>query len=198
MGAVKQTNAIYLTIADGKIVRRFLQPTADTVTRVTKENKTVHEEIYKGWSGRITDIGFKDHPDYGRFVNITITDEDGAAILQMKQGSGYAAAFLKTLPNVDLSQNVTISPSMKLDGDKKKASVFITQGGKALKWAFTKDSPNGLPELKQIKVKGKLTWDDNDICEFLEKMVNEKIIPQLQSKVITYPPKDEQLEDAPF
>lgn len=198
MGAVKQSNAIYLTIADGKIVRRFSQPTEETVTRVTKENKTVHEEFYKGWSGKITDIQFKDHPEYGRFVNISINDGKTDAILQMKSGSGYASAFLKTLPNVNFSEEVTISPSMKMEGEKKKASIFINQGGSALKWAYTKDEPNGIPQLKQVKVKGKLTWDDSDIVEFLENMVKETIIPQLKTKVLSGPPTDDQLEDAPF
>lgn len=199
MGAVKQSNAVYLTIGDGKIVRRFSQPTAESVTRTNKENKVVHEEIYKGWKGRIIDIEFKDHKDYGRFVNVTIDDGNELAILQMKQGSGYATAFLKTLPNIDLSADVLISPSMKMEGDKKKVSLFVNQGGTALKWAYTKDEPNGLPQLKQIKVKGKLQYDDSDIVEFLETMVKEDIIPVLKSKTISTPPKDDEpLEDAPF
>lgn len=198
MGAVKQSNAVYLTITDGKIVRRFSQPTAESVTRTNKENKVVHEEIYKGWKGRIVDIDFKDHKDYGRFVNVTIDDGNELAILQMKQGSGYATAFLKTLPNVDLSAEVLISPSMKMEGEKKKTSLFINQHSKALKWAYTKEEPNGLPELKQIKVKGKITWDDSDIVEFLENMVKEDILPALKSQTIAAPPKDEDLEDAPF
>lgn len=199
MGAVKQSNAVYLTIGDGKIVRKFLQPTAESVTRTNKENKVVHEESYKGWKGKIIDIEFKDHKDYGRFVNVTIDDGDGLAILQMKQGSGYATAFLKTLPNVDLSTEVLISPSMKIEGDKKKTSLFVNQHGVALKWAYTKDNPNGIPELKQIKVKGKLTYDDSDIVEFLENMVKEDIIPVLKSKTISAPPKDgEILDEAPF
>lgn len=198
MGAVKQSNAVYLTIGDGKIVRRFSQPTAESVTRTNKENKVVHEEIYKGWKGRIVDIDFKDHKDYGRFVNVTIDDGNELAILQMKQGSGYATAFLKTLPNIDLSADVLISPSMKMEGEKKKTSLFVNQHGTALKWAYTKDEPNGLPQLKQIKVKGKLQYDDSDIVEFLENMVKEDIIPVLKSKVIATPSKDEDLEDAPF
>jgi hypothetical protein len=42
------------------------------------------------------------------------------------------------------------------------------QNGSGLKWAFTKDNPNGMPDLVKIKVKGKDTWDDSDRMEFLE------------------------------
>jgi len=52
--------------------------------------------------------------------------------------------------------------------------MFVNQGGAALKWYYTKDNRNGLPELKKLKVKGKETWDDSDMMEFLEKMVAEK------------------------
>jgi hypothetical protein len=195
MGAVKNSSAIYLTIADGKIVRRFKQPTKDTVTRTTKEGKVVHEEIYDGWNGRIAGIEFRDHKDYGRFVNVMINDGEATAILQMKQGSGYAMAFLKTLPNVDLQTDVKLSPSMKVEGDKKKTSMFINQHGEALKWAYTRDQPNGIPELRKIKVKGKETWDDSEVVEFLENMVATQVIPSLQVVATTSAQED---EDGPF
>lgn len=179
MGAVKQSNAIFLTIADGKISRRFQQPTADSITRTTKTGKVVHEEFYKAWKGRIVDIKFQEHPEFGRFLNLSIEDEDGTAIIQMKQGSGYATAFLKMLPNIDLYSEITFTPSMKMDGEKKKTSVFINQNGETVKWAYTRENPNGCPELKKIKVKGKDVWDDSDIVEFLENMVNADILPQL-------------------
>ena len=159
MGAVESSNAIFLTIAEGKISRRVMQPTDKSVERKNKNGKIVHEEFYKGWKGRITDIAVRDHPEYGKKWNITLTDNDGDAILQMNYSSGYSAAFLKTLPNVDLSADVIITPKMTIEGDKKKTSVFITQHGTPLKWAYTKDHPNGLPELKQIKIKGKITWE---------------------------------------
>lgn len=181
MGAIKQSNAIYLSIADGKISRRFASATEESVQRTTKEGKIVHEEFYKAWDGLITDIHFKDHPEYGKFLNVTIRDNDQEAILQMKFSSGYAMAFLKTLPNADLSSRVIIAPNMKMEGDKKKTSLFITQHGKALKWAFTRENPNGLPELVKAKFKGVVQYDDTDILEFLEKMVNEEIIPKLKT-----------------
>lgn len=179
MGAVHQTNAIYLTISNGQLTRRFNSPTKTSKERVNKKGTTVHEEFYKGWKGRITGIAVQEHKEFGKFWNVTITDEQGDAIIQMNYSSGYSAAFLKTLPNINLDSDVVFSPSMKIEGDKKKATVFISQHGKPVKWFYTKDDPNGLPELQKVKVKGKVTWDDSDIMEFLEKMVMTEIVPKL-------------------
>ena len=179
MGAVLQTNAIYLTISNGQLCRRFQSPTKTSKERVNKKGTTVHEEFYKGWKGRITGIAVQEHKEFGKFWNVTIADEQGEAIIQMNYSSGYSAAFLKTLPNIDLNSDIVFSPSMKIEGDKKKATVFISQHGKPIKWAYTKDEPNGLPELVKQKVKGKVVWDDSEICEFLEKMVFTQIVPKL-------------------
>jgi len=205
MGAIEKSNAIFLSIADGKISRRRHEPNEKTVTRTTKQGKVVHEEFYKGWKGRITDIQVREHKEYGKFWNVTLTDDDGDAILQMNYSSGYSAAFLKILPNIDLLTDVIISPSMKMEGEKKKTSVFVTQHGKPLKHFYTKDSPNGLPQLKKIKVKGKEQWDDSDMMEFFENMVNSEIMPKLKKPagvkkvdVVDVDDMGDPIEDLPF
>jgi hypothetical protein len=86
----------------------------------------------------------------------------------MNFSSGYSASFLKTLPNVKLSDRVQITPKLTIEGDKKKSVCFLNQNGSGLKWAFTRENPNGMPDLVKIKVKGKDTWDDSDRMEFLE------------------------------
>jgi hypothetical protein len=207
MGAVQQSNAIFLTISNGQVCRRVSTPNEFSKERVNKNGVTVYEEYYKGWKGLITGIEVREHKEFGKFWNITLTDKDGDAILQMNYSSGYSAAFLKTLPNIDLTSEVIITPNLRMEGDKKKTTVFVTQHGKPLKHFYTKDNPNGIPQLAQVKVKGKMTWDDSDIMEFLEKMVNTEIIPKLP-KAGSAPAsggaieaediEPETLEDAPF
>jgi hypothetical protein len=176
MGAINKSAALtFLTITDGRICRRVTSPTGTSIERVNKVGNTVHEEYYSGWEGTITNITTKE-TDYGKNWEVTIEDGDSTAILSMGYSSGYSAAFLKTLPNVDLSKPVSLSPKLQTIGDKKKATIFVSQNGTALKWAYTKDNRNGLPDLKQIKVKGKITWDDSDMMEFLENMVKELFI----------------------
>lgn len=193
MGAGNSTHAAFYSISNGKICRQYNSPNSETIERVNKNGKKVHEQFYDYIEGKIVDIGTKDS-DYGRFWMVTLEDEEGRYVLQMPYSSGYSSAFLKMLPNVELSHKVKITPKLTIEGDKKKTSLFINQHGKALKHFYTKDNPNGLPELQQKKVKGKIVYDDSDIMEFLEKMVVDEILPQINGR----PVKIEPLDEAPF
>lgn len=180
MGLTEPTRANYLTIGDGKIKKRVKQPTEKSVTRTTKDGNTIHEEVFSSLTGFIIDIKVYTHEEYGKFWNVYVKDEKDTFCLQMNYSGGYSSSFLKTLPNVDFSQEVTISPNMKIENDKKKVTVFLKQNDQPLKWFFTKDDPKGLPPMNKVRFKGQDTWDDTDMMEFLENMVNTQIIPQLR------------------
>jgi hypothetical protein len=171
MGAIQLTSAIYLTISDGRICRRVSSPTSTSKERISeKSGKIYHEEFYKGWSGKITNVTTRDS-DFGKEWQIAIQDENGLAILSFKYSSGYASSFLKALPNVDLSKDVVITPNVTTVGDKKRTTIFMNQEGQPVKWFYTKDNPNGCPSMEKIKVKGQEVWDDSKMMEFLENKV---------------------------
>jgi hypothetical protein len=113
-------------------------------------------------------------------------------MLEMKYSSGYSNSFLKALPNVDLKKPVTLSPKLYIDGDKKSSVLFLNQNGAAIKHYFTKETPNGMPNLEKIKVKGVETWDDTKRMEFLEEFVKTTIL----SKISSLPEVNE--EEVPF
>lgn len=182
MSVGNSQNLKFYSINFGKICRNVKQPTETSRTRVNQNGKTVHEEYYDFIDGLIRWLEITEHKEYGKFWKVTLEDAESGEmqILQFNHSSGFAQGFLKALPNIDLTQKVKIIPSQKKEGEKTKSTIFLNQHGKAAKWAFTKDNPNGLPELKQIKRKGKMEWDDSDIMEFLEAMVTESILPQLK------------------
>lgn len=185
MGFEKQSNAMYASITNGKFTIRISQPTSDSVQRTTKDGKVVNEETYDSVTGRIVAIDIREHQEYGKFWNVTVDDGENTAIIQFKYSSGYASAFLKQLPNVDFNAPVKLVPKLTETNGKKKTTLFINQFGSALKHYFTKDHPNGLPQLEQIKVKGVVTWDDTKMMEFFEKYVKENIQPKLSKKAET-------------
>ena len=186
MGAIQSNSAVvYLTISDGKICRRVQSPTSTSKQRTTKDGRIVNEEHYNGWMGKITNIQTRES-DYGKEWNVTIDDGTIPAQLQFKYSSGYASSFLKALPNVNFDVPVTLTPKITIDGEKKRTTLFINQDGKAVKWYYTKDNPNGCPGLKQIKVKGQTTWDDSDMMEFLENMVHNDILPKLKTEDLPF------------
>jgi hypothetical protein len=202
MALGNNNNAIFLNIADGKIIRRFPNPTKDSKERVLTKGpnagKIVHEEHYSFVEGLIIDIQTKDS-DYGKSWIVVIQDGEEKYNLQMDYSGGYSSAFLKALPNVDLSSKVKLSPKMTIEGDKKKTTMFVNQHGQAAKHFYTKDQPNGLPQMKKIKVKGKEQWDDSDMMSFFENMVNTEILPKLKSyKEVAHEVEAGGEEEAPF
>ena len=194
MALGNSNSAIYLSVSDGKIVRRFKEPTAQSKPRTNKLGNTVHEETYDYVEGMITGITVRDS-DYGKFWNVNIQDGSDAYILQFQYSGGNANSFLKSIPNADLRKPIRIRPAVEIDGDKKRSKLFLVQDDKALRWFWTKENPGKMPSLKKIKIKGVEQWDDSDMMEFLEAYVKEHITPKLGGSDIANAQED---EDVPF
>ena len=158
---------VFLSISNGKLVRSYKEKVEGSVSRVNKAGREVHEMFYDSLEGIIKSVDTKDG-DYGKFLVVNVESNGVNYQLEMNYSSGYSASFLKTLPNVKLSDIVTITPKLTIEGDKKKSVIFLNQGRVGIKWFFTKDNPNGMPDLTKVKIKGKETWDDSDRMEFLE------------------------------
>ena len=60
----------------------------------------------------------------------------------------------------------------KNDATKTITGITLYQDGNKIAPAYTKEDPNGLPQMTKIKVKGKEQWDDSDMMLFLENMAN--------------------------
>ena len=194
MALGNSNSAIYLSVSDGKIVRRFKEPTAQSKARTNKMGNTVHEESYDYVEGMITGITVRDS-DYGKFWCVNIQDGADSYILQFQYSGGNANSFLKSIPNADLRKPIRIRPAVEIDGDKKRSKLFLVQDDKALRWFWTKDNPGQMPNLKKIKIKGVEQWDDSDMMEFLEAYVAEHISPKLGGGDIANAQED---EDVPF
>jgi hypothetical protein len=185
MGLNKSEGAstVYLSVADGKLVRQHKQANANTTERVTKTGKTVHEEHFKDLKAVLVDLETREN-DYGKQWQVKFKDGEENFIIQMQYSSRYATSFLKALPNCDLNQPIRFMPwSMqdKNDATKKVTGITLYQNSGKILPAYTKENPNGLPEMKQVKIKGKITWDDSDMTEFLEEMVKSQILPKLRN-----------------
>jgi hypothetical protein len=188
MGLENNSNAIYLTISNGKICRQVAAKTETSKERTNKNGKLVNEEFYDRISGMLTDIKVREVEIAGqqsKFWELKIEDEGKLYQLQFNYSSGYASCFLKSIPNADLKERTSFIPKMTEENGKKKTTLFVNQGGNTLKHYYTKDNPNGLPQMTLTKLKGKDVWDDYDMMQFLEKMINEKIKPQLKGATIS-------------
>lgn len=166
-------SGIYLSIAEGKLVRQYKESVKDvTVSRVNKTGRTVHEQKFDYIEGKITNLRVNIN-DYGKQYVVEITDDEGEKFfINMMYSSRYANSFLKCLPNIDLKQPVKLQPWSlidKKDPTKTVTGTTMWQAGKKIEPFYTKDNPNGLPPMTQVKFKGELKWDSSDMDEFLEQ-----------------------------
>ena len=165
------TNLTYLSVSDGNLVRQHKTANDRTTERVTKTGKLVFEERFKDLTGMITNVNTREN-DYGKQWQLTFTDGADTYIVSMPYSSRYASSFLKALPNINIEEPLRFMPwAMKDKNDVSKTITGITcyQDGVKIAPAFTKEEPNGLPQMIKIKVKGKEQWDDSDMTSFLEQ-----------------------------
>jgi hypothetical protein len=196
MALNKSANAgtIFLSVANGKLVRQHKEATPQTTQRVTKTGKVVHEEFFNDLIGVITNITTKEN-DYGKQWVVTFMDGNDIYFVTMPYSSRYSSSFLKALPNLNRNNPVRFLPwemQDKNDASKKITGITLYQddgnGFVKIKPFFTKETPNGLPEMKRIKVKGKEIWDDSDMMQFLERIV----VTWVSKKI------NKEIEGAPF
>lgn len=179
MGFADREGGKYFTILGGKFSIRVAAETPGAVARVNKLGKTVYEVYHDSFTGKLLAIRTKDSKEYGKNWEFDFKDGGEKYTLQLSYSNSYATNLLKMLPNADLTKEMKIQPSQKIEDGKTKSSLFISQDGVTLKHAYTKDAPNGLPPMVKVMVKGQEVWDDTDRLVFLQAMVERDIIPKL-------------------
>lgn len=169
----------YFTILGGKFCIRTSADTPGAVERVNKEGNTVHEIFHDSFNGKLLNIRHRTEGKYGPSLEFDFRDNEEVYTLQLSASNSYATNILKILPNADLTQEMKLQPDQKIVDGKAKSSIFISQNGKTLKHAYTKENPGGMPPMEQITVKGQLVWDDTKRLAFLIDMMERDILPKL-------------------
>jgi hypothetical protein len=177
MGLQKETGRKnFLSISNGKLVLQHQNPIEGvTVERENKNGKVVHEEFFSSIEAYITSIQSKE-TTFGKVWEIELKDGEDAYTLSFNYSSRYANNFFRALPNVNLAAIVKIAPwSMKDKKDATKTVIGLSlyQFGDKVPFAYTRDQPGDMPEMKKVKRKGKEEWDDSDQLEFFENMVKD-------------------------
>lgn len=191
------TNLTYLSVSDGNLTRQHKQANDRTTERVTKTGKLVFEERFKDLTGIITNVNTREN-DYGKQWQLTFADGGDTYIVSMPYSSRYASSFLKALPNINVAQPLRFMPwAMKDKNDVSKTITGITmyQNDTKIAPAYTRDEPNGLPQMEKIKVKGKEQWDDSAMMEFLEQMALKVFAEHNDNDILL---DVEDTEDIPF
>jgi len=179
MGLEHREEGNFITIYNGKICQRVPASTTGAEQRTNKLGKVVYEKFYDSFTGKLVNIRTRDTA-YGKQWIFDFKDKKEVYHLQLSYSNSFATNFLKLLPNADLTKEMRVSPDTKEIDGKQRSSLFISQDGTFLKHAFTRDNPNGLPDMEKVMVKGQEVWDDTKRLAFLHEMVMTKIVPKLE------------------
>lgn len=191
----------YFTVSDGAFVKRVKEPTEASTTRTNKNGQEVHEERYKALTGRIVYAEIREG-QYGKDWSFTVLHGGGKYIIQMPYGSRYATDLAKRFRNLRTTEAIRLMPWMMTDETtgKKRSGLSLSQIGEdgqlcKVEPFYTRDSAEQLPQLKQVKVSGKMLWDRTELDEAVEA-----ILLQFNSQQASEPmgENNEPEEEAPF
>jgi hypothetical protein len=182
MGLEQREGGNFITILGGRFCQRVPAGTEGAVERTNKLGKQVHEKFYDSFTGKLVNIRTQDTA-YGKQWVFDFKDKEEIYHLQLSYSNSFATNFLKLLPNVNLEKEMKVSPMTKEVDGKQRSSLFINQDGVPLKHAYTREKPNGLPDLEKVMVKGQEVWDDTKRLAFLHEMVQKDILPKLEGSV---------------
>lgn len=197
-----QSNKIYLSISNGRVVRKVAEGTPGAEP-FTKADGTIIWQMRFGFvTGILKAINIKTGSYNGADTKdwvFELEDKGEAYSLQIPYDSRNATSLIKALcnPVVDFSKPLTITPWLKVIDGKKKMACYLKQGETPIDWYFTKDSTHGMPELVPVKIKGKETWDNYDQMQFLEGYINTNVKSKLSANTIEQEPEEIDLTDVP-
>jgi hypothetical protein len=163
----------FLSVVGGKISQKVSADTPGAVERVNKNGAKIHELKFSSVSGIVRDVKLKEDATYGNQYEISIQDADENYVLQVPQSGRLASSFLSRIPNMDRTGYIKIETWSTEEDGKTKQFLTVRQNDKVVPPFYSKDNPNGLPQMTQVKVKGIMQWDDSDQLEFYKGKVTE-------------------------
>lgn len=178
----------YLNISNGKVIQEWKEKPKEewvpqgyelqsrTITKGVNQGKERFYVEFDGLEGELLDINLE-KTDTGNRMVFLVVDEGQTYILQMDMDNAYGEAFLMRMNNLDVTKRVNFKPWQmnaqewfELTGKTikgTKSGLTIYQDGEKVGVYYTKEEPNGLPDLVQKKVKGEIKWDSDDRDNFL-------------------------------
>ena len=208
---MSQTNdMIYIGTFQGKFTRRVSEGTPDAVSRVNKQDKTVHEIQFNRLIGNLVDIKEKTG-DYGARYHFIMKNGDTTVAIESGLSSNLASSIINRLPNLDLSQPFEIVARWNMS--KERALFFINQNGEEVKDYFqTWDEGtkkwtlnHKFPAWEKKEINGEEKWDASKQIAYQKKVVAryvaeipEAVVEEAAPEAPAPPQAEEAEDDLPF
>jgi hypothetical protein len=156
MALGNNSSAIYVDLRNGKVMRYSKTNEPGTMPVVTSKGDTRYYFIYDFIEGTVTNFSTREEEIAGKKklkFQVHLADGGDNYLLKMDVDSSYFRMFCSTLPNIDWNYPIRFIPRMKEENGVKKTSLIMVNNGNPIKFAFTKDNPNGKPEVTFTKNK---------------------------------------------
>lgn len=203
LGNKEQNYSTYLSIFNGQIVQEWRKKAPKEehipagkelktreITMGKNSGNTVWYVGYDYVAGMLTNVKLDTEGDYGSRIILTIKDVDDTYILTIPVKSSYGQSFLFKMLNIDLSKEVSFEP-WTMDEEQWRALTGKTKkGGKSgltirqgegddnkIENVYTKDEPNGLPDLVRKETREGVKWYSDDRDDFLLGKLEDEFIP---------------------
>jgi len=210
-GLTPVTKERYISIkSDGLFHEKVEQGTEGAVYREyelkdgTKSGKW--ELLYKDISNvTIKNIRFEDS-DFGENILTTFTDGENEVVWSENTGTNFGSDWMKRLPNLNLSEKVSIKPyAFTGENGKLKKGVNVYQHDKIGDYFYDWENKKELYDFPK-KQKEDMKTDDwklyfLTVKMFLTDYVKKNIVPKFESSEPSYPTAESEgikPEDTPF
>lgn len=195
----------YMNVLRGKFSQRVSEGTEGAepreLTKGVNAGKIVHEMQFTELTGRLIDIKKSIPSEYGVnwdiFLDVSTEAEPETTI---KLSVGYSSSYIKRLfssmPNLDLSEDITLKSFDIFDKEKNKTKYYVVpyqNGAKVLPF-YNRDNPGDKPPMEQVTINGMPQWDSSKEMEFYEKEL-EKFIPLMNSDPTKAAPSSNEVLD---
>lgn len=185
-----ESGAVFLRLADGKVVETVEANTPGAESRTTKpsdehpEGRTVWERKDDYVEGMITSIYRKEREYKGEVMKsliVRLSDVGENYNVEIREGSRYWSCFMLRLPNIKLGEPVRIVPYDFTDKEGKRIiGLNVLQSGVKVNPKWDKNNPGDLPQGRKVRVNGKDVWDFEERDQHLIGVM-QKIASKLQA-----------------
>ncbi len=156
MALGNNSSALFVDLRNGKVMRYSKTNEIGTFPIVNSKGETRYYFMYDYIEGHVTNFSTREEEIAGKVklkFQVHLTDQGENYILKMDVDSSYFRMFCCVLPNIDWNYPVRFIPRMKEENGVKKSSLIVVNNGNPMKFAFTKDNPNGKPDVTFTKNK---------------------------------------------
>ena len=195
----RKSSGLWCRIAAGKIVRSATEETPGAVQVEKKRNGQgtgeyrweLHDDAV---SGRIIRFEQKTDNWNGEDIQYLILGlhhkaSDTIINIQFKEGDRYWRALMYRLTGIDLSKEITLAPyDFEPKEGGRRIGMNVLQDEEKIPASFTKDDPNGLPEMEWVTFKGKKRADFTKQDAWLNGNVLRPTADRLTALLVTSMP----------